>query len=164
MKQTVQRIAKLVAQIFGIFSSGYVISLLLVNIFSTTPRIPNGRWSMLYLGEKLSIQLNTQTYKKDGEVISMWLREDRLQSFTSVRGVTGTTIFSRVAINCKNNTIKFHEQLSYDSNLQFKQANKIATEFSNPDDLMALISTIIICQVPMSEENVVTNPIDRLTI
>ena len=163
MKQTVHKISKIAAQVFGIFSSGYVISILLVNIFSQTPRVPNGRWSMLYLGEKLSIQLNMQSFKKDGEVVSMWLREDRLQSFTAARGVEGTTVFTKVSIDCENNTVKFHEQLSFDSSLKFKQANKTVTEFDRPEDLMGLISTIIICEVPMPEENVSTK-IDRLTI
>jgi hypothetical protein len=166
MNLTVHKISKIAAQVFGIFSSGYVISILMVNIFSPAPRVPIGRWSMLYLGEKLSIQLNMQSFKKDGEIVSMWLREDRLQSFTAARGVEGTTIFTKVSINCENNTVKFHEQLSFDSSLKFKQSNKIASEFDNPEDLMGLISTIIICQTPISEEenSVVVTPINRLTV
>lgn len=161
MKQNAYTISKIAAQLFGIFSSGYVISILLFNIFAPTQRIPNGRWSMLYLGDKLSIQFSAESFKRDGEIISVWLREDRLQNF-STRGLKGTTMFSHLTINCSNNTVKFNEQLAFDSNLQLIKANKTVSEFQKPEDLMEMISTIIICQVLLVED-AVDKP-DRLTI
>lgn len=148
----------------------YIAALFIYSIYSIITYIkqqetdlPAGKWAVLYIGEELSIQMNVKSIKRNGNKIRLWLREDRLADFTGISGVNGTTILTDISINCKNRTSETHRQMSFDSWMNLTENKELAGHLNYNEDKLSLISTFIICEINLQQEDVKLSKMKKIT-
>lgn len=115
--------------------------------------IPSGKWMTLYVGDGIAVQLNMHTFDKDKkqEAFTAWVREDRQKPFSSGL-VIGKTIFSKITVNCEENTVTIHEQRSFDDALEKLMTSEKEVMYSTPDEVIVAITHLMMC-VPSGQQN-----------
>jgi hypothetical protein len=110
----------LVTFIAGVFFSDMVLNPL------ADGYIPPGLYVPLRLERGASFQLNISSPEIDikKEIITAWIREDRILPFLTDTGIMGKTVFTRITTDCANSKVAIVEQRAFDENMQFITAKK----------------------------------------
>lgn len=135
------------------FAVGFCFGVLMFPFFKTESKIPEGVWDSFYIDNDLSLQINITQSVLNGQILSTWVREDRLDFFEGTSGLSGHTIFSKVIFNCETLTATITEQRAFKSGMIFigTKRNMDATSKS-PTELMSVISLITLCQYDKPEQ------------
>jgi hypothetical protein len=124
--------------------------------------IPSGKWVTLYIGDGISVQLNIHTLDKvkKQEVFTAWVREDRQKPFSSGL-VIGNTIFSKITVNCEENTVTIHEQRSFDDTFEELMISEKEVLHSTQDEVIVAVAQSTLCSVDSQQNSLLPSSDSR---
>jgi hypothetical protein len=136
--------------ILGAFLTGLIIG---TSVHTTNPpistHVPQGTWASMYIWNGMVLQLNVdKDQMKMTDTLTVWIKEDRTDNFKSVSGLIGSSIISKVSLDCSKKEITVLEQRAFDGFMVWK-ATKIIQEpvATHGTDPMTRISLMVMCHI-----------------